>query len=155
MFILEDKHPQCMFITAMLPPILSFSLTCVFLSISFFIPLCVHWGVTNWWFSGLKEAQMEKQMERVIGHVYAFYLRFLPPFFFPSSLSHSLFCFPSPRSASKMNFYFVKSSHTHISSDTFARLTFFFLLSRFLYWSSLLSGKEKKDEMLGTTKSSS
>lgn len=55
--------------------------------LTFFIPLCVHWGVTNWWFSGLKEAQMEKQMERVIGHVYAFYLRFPPPF---TSLPHSL-----------------------------------------------------------------
>lgn len=80
---------------------LSLSLSSVFLSsISYFIPLCVHWGVTNWWFSGLKEAQMEKQMERVIGHVYAFYLRFLPPFF---SLPHSLTLSFVPPLSSLMN----------------------------------------------------
>lgn len=87
-FISEDEHPQCMFIVVM-HHLSVLSLSSVFpSSTSFFIPLCVHWGVTNWWFSGLKEAQMEKQMERVIGHVYAFYLRFPPPFFF--SLPHSL-----------------------------------------------------------------
>lgn len=78
-------------------PSLSVSLSSVFLSISFFIPLCVHRGVTNWWFSGLKEAQMEKQMERVIGRVYAFYLRFLPPFFSSPSFSHCPL-FPPPLS---------------------------------------------------------
>lgn len=76
--------PKCMLITHLSV----FSLSSVFLSsTSFFIPLCAHWGVTNRWFGGLKEAQMEKQMERVIGHVYAFYLRFPPPFI---SLAYSL-----------------------------------------------------------------
>lgn len=65
----------------------AFSLSSVLLSsTSSFIPLFVHWGVTNWWIGGLKEAQMEKQMEGVIGHVYALYLRFPPPFSFPPSI---------------------------------------------------------------------
>ena len=119
------------------PPSLSLSPLVFLSSTSFFIPLCVHWGVTNWWFSGLKEAQMEKQMERVIGRVYAFYLRFPPPFFFffPPYLILSLSpLFPPPLSfSSLMNkdgrrtlaarwIFILQRAVTRISSDTFANL---------------------------------
>lgn len=131
-FISEDKHPQCMFIVVM-HHLSVLSLSSVFpRPTSFFIPLCVQWGVTNWWFSGLKEAQMEKQMERVIGHVYAFYLRFPPPVFFLSLILSLSPLFPpslvfneqrwSPCSSSNMNFYFLKCSVIHVSSDPFAHL---------------------------------
>lgn len=74
---------------------------------------------------------MDKQMERVIGHVYAFYLRFLPPFFFSSLILSLSFVPPSlffneqrwsPHSSSEMDFCLVNSSHRHVSAVTFARL---------------------------------